>query len=770
MDRFDPSQLPRQLLHLSTLQLVAQAAPSFTHARSLPIHTLSDLLQDYLGLLASSAKARAELAGRDKVAVWDIGATIDEFGVGPIYELKDEAMKPGSPPTEDGGLRIPEVAHELAEHLDVRLPLPPIAQLAYDVLHPIELHTLHHLPDLMPSSIDSPPSDDSELEISPRRVKASTSPVKNGHRSNPSFTLVKQEPDVGHSLFLDAWDQDPAFDLEKEIDMLNLPMLGRGGMYAAAEEEQEPVDEDPALAWRDPSLIPPWVPDFLPPFPGMERQREAPLAARSRREQADSAWDGRPRGAQYAAGGDPWSAPIPYNTSMLSDMHPISHLPPLSPHPLSPTMEEDEPLLPRPTKRRRRAVSPLPSALDSLDAYRTALPEISHMPTYRRPNLDRRRAAAVIGLHPDLSIAGVDSLFGLLPMPWTRQPIRPPGYLPETATTAAIHPFNTALPHTATVPVPYHQGATGTHLAAPVPHPRVPTTLARAKDQLFKPSETNNNLAIYSRLTRIGPPGPLGPKGEALDYEYVGQTSIIALNVDWPVRRHDQRLPVRDDEGLGSGTVGGIGSVGGTGGASTPAASGIKLKLGRAGSASVVGSPAPATMPTPGPSTGTWLGGFASNGPPSASATPAYLSRADSPLLTVHRDSITSMGGGGVRYPSMSREASVASLPQEVADMLVANGIPLDQLESTALNLVDQAMTTSTNDLFNQIANDQSAAQFDASLFGFGNASGAFDPISSDGLLSGGEELKPPVGPISFKFPNKDDRGSGAGASTSTGH
>ncbi|SDA02326.1 BZ3501_MvSof-1269-A2-R1_Chr12-3g03544 [Microbotryum saponariae] len=711
MDRFDPSQLPRQLLHLSTLQLVAQAAPSFTHARSLPIHTLSDLLQDYLGLLASSAKARAELAGRDKVAVWDIGATIDEFGVGPIYELKDEAMKPGSPPTEDGGLRIPEVAHELAEHLDVRLPLPPIAQLAYDVLHPIELHTLHHLPDLMPSSIDSPPSDDSELEISPRRVKASTSPVKNGHRSNPSFTLVKQEPDVGHSLFLDAWDQDPAFDLEKEIDMLNLPMLGRGGIACL----------------EDPSLIPPWVPDFLPPFPGMERQREAPLAARSRREQADSAWDGRPRGAQYAAGGDPWSAPIPYNTSMLSDMHPISHLPPLSPHPLSPTMEEDEPLLPRPTKRRRRAVSPLPSALDSLDAYRTALPEISHMPTYRRPNLDRRRAAAVIGLHPDLSIAGVDSLFGLLPMPWTRQPIRPPGYLPETATTAAIHPFNTALPHTATVPVPYHQGS----------------TLQTERNE----QQPRHLLSTYAHRA----PWSFGPQGEALDYEYVGQTSIIALNVDWPVRRHDQRLPVRDDEGLGT-------------------ASGIKLKLGRAGSASVVGSPAPATMPTPGPSTGTWLGGFASNGPPSASATPAYLSRADSPLLTVHRDSITSMGGGGVRYPSMSREASVASLPQEVADMLVANGIPLDQLESTALNLVDQAMTTSTNDLFNQIANDQSAAQFDASLFGFGNAWGAFDPISSDGLLSGGEELKPPVGPISFKFPNKDDRGSGAGASTSTGH
>ncbi|SCV73099.1 BQ2448_7024 [Microbotryum intermedium] len=754
MERFAPSQLPRQLLHLSTLQLVTQAAPSFTHARSLPIHTLSDLLQDYLGLLASSAKARAELAGRDKVSVWDVGATMDEFDVAPIYELKDEAMKPKPPPTEDDGLRIPEVAHELTEHLGVRPPLQPIAQLAYDVLHPIELHTLHHLPDLMPSSIDSPPSDDSELDDPPQHVKASTSPGKKGHRSVPSVTFVKQEPDVGQSLFLDAWDQDPAFDLEREIDMLNLPMLGRGGIYAA-EEEQEQEDEDPALAWRDPSLIPPWVPDFLPPFPGMERQREAPLAARRRREQADSAWDGRPRGAQYAAGGDPWNAPIPYNTSMLSDMHPITHLPPLSPPPLSPTMEEDESLLPRLTKRRRRAVSPLPSALDSLDAYRAALPEISHMPTYRRPNLDRRRAAAVIGLHPDLSIAGVDSLFGLLPMPWTRQPTRPPGYLPETATTAAIHPFNTALPHTATVPVPYHQGAAGTHLAAPVPHPRVPTTLARAKDQLFKPSETNNNLTIYSRLTRIGPPGPLGPKGEALDYEYVGQTSIIALNVDWPVRRHDQRLPVRDDDGVGGGTMGGAVSAGGTGGTSTPAASGIKLKLGRAGSASVVGSPAPSTMPTPGPSTETWLGGFANNGPPSASAsaTPAYLSRADSPLLTMHRDSTSSMGGG--RYPSISREASVASLPQEVADMLVANGIPLDQLESTASCLVDQAMTTSTNDLFNQIANDQSAAQFDASLFGFGNPTTGFDPISSDGLTSGGEELKPPVGPISFKFTNK---------------
>lgn len=81
--------LASHLLHLSVLQLVTRSSP-FTHSRTLPLYTLSDLLADYLGLLAKSAKDAAELSGRDKVSVWDVGKALEEFGLGDINDMKEE--------------------------------------------------------------------------------------------------------------------------------------------------------------------------------------------------------------------------------------------------------------------------------------------------------------------------------------------------------------------------------------------------------------------------------------------------------------------------------------------------------------------------------------------------------------------------------------------------------------------------------------------------------------------------------------------------------
>jgi histone H3/H4 len=77
------------VLQLATLQLITRSAP-FTHVRTLPLHIFSDLLRDYLQLLAAAAKDTAEQAGRTKISVWDVGRALDEFGTSSMADLKDD--------------------------------------------------------------------------------------------------------------------------------------------------------------------------------------------------------------------------------------------------------------------------------------------------------------------------------------------------------------------------------------------------------------------------------------------------------------------------------------------------------------------------------------------------------------------------------------------------------------------------------------------------------------------------------------------------------
>lgn len=105
------------MLHLSTLQLVTRASP-FTHSRTLPLHTLSHLIQDYLGLLAQAAKDAAEHSGRDKVSIWDVGSALDQFGAGTLADLKDEVER-GDEGVGEEAQRIRELAQGLKGELSV---------------------------------------------------------------------------------------------------------------------------------------------------------------------------------------------------------------------------------------------------------------------------------------------------------------------------------------------------------------------------------------------------------------------------------------------------------------------------------------------------------------------------------------------------------------------------------------------------------------------------------------------------------------------------
>lgn len=400
--------------------------------------------------------------------------------------------------------------------------------------------------------------------------------------------------------------------------------LGGSGYVVTGQGEEE--DARPFPAWNDESEIPAYVPPFFPPFPGMERESPEALARRRRRARererdalaAATAQDrasgpntiGRAAAALMlggAASGDPWADAIPYSASSLATMaNEFGHS---LPTPSSPRSAATKKALEAASadkenggdagadvterrrrreagkRKRRRSLSPPPSATTSLSSFANIQPLIPHDPAFLPPNQLRRNAAGYIAFalqHPELNVSS-DSLFGSLPYAAPlRQATLPPGFLPDFAP-PLIHPFNTNLPFTVSNPVPYHPAAPTSILPAAPPNPRFPTPLSSIARELSFPlqfdtrpglrDQLHPNIALFARLRRIGPPGPLGPKGEALNYEYIGNTALLALSaVDWPERRHNAKLPRR----LGDDPEGGATGEGGAGGAGT----GIKLKLG----------------------------------------------------------------------------------------------------------------------------------------------------------------------------------------------
>lgn len=80
------SQLPQQLVNLSTLVLVSRAAAetatggAVTHARQQPLDALSHLVTSYLSLAATQATHAANLAGRTRIAPWDVLTALADIG------------------------------------------------------------------------------------------------------------------------------------------------------------------------------------------------------------------------------------------------------------------------------------------------------------------------------------------------------------------------------------------------------------------------------------------------------------------------------------------------------------------------------------------------------------------------------------------------------------------------------------------------------------------------------------------------------------------
>lgn len=332
--------------------------------------------------------------------------------------------------------------------------------------------------------------------------------------------------------------------------------------------------EESYSLWQSPSLIPSYVPDFLPPFPGMERKavgmNEPGKRKREKERERDAAaeaWAGI-----NTSTSDPWIDIVPYSASTIAQTNIIPILPSISP-----------PASPSGRLRRRKSLSPPPlAATSSLPAYLTEMPHIVATPpsyAFRNP---KRRSAATLMATSSLTLAS-DSLFGSIPIDSMRAASLEAGFYPDDVPFMPIHPFSTCLPWTISRPVPSRPSPHAL-LAAPPLNARTPTIVSQLAHQLSAPDAPD--LQLFSRLTRSGPPGPLSSAGKALEYCYVGDTGIVEPHFDWKRRFHNARLPKAATghaaEGKGD------------------AKTGIKLNLKRGslstggeGSSSAVASPAP---------------------------------------------------------------------------------------------------------------------------------------------------------------------------------
>lgn len=78
---FQSVDLPSQLMLLTALRLLTSAPrQNFTHARSGPVHVLSQVMEGYLGLIARQSREQAHLAGREQANVGDCMDALELMG------------------------------------------------------------------------------------------------------------------------------------------------------------------------------------------------------------------------------------------------------------------------------------------------------------------------------------------------------------------------------------------------------------------------------------------------------------------------------------------------------------------------------------------------------------------------------------------------------------------------------------------------------------------------------------------------------------------
>ena len=283
---------------------------------------------------------------------------------------------------------------------------------------------------------------------------------------------------------------------------------------------EDDADELPVARkslWPSLDDVPAHVPAFLPPFPGLQKQKTTADLARAAAKQADLQEDLLASSTAAAAAReqlapklhvnvhvDPWKQAIPFDRSSVAEQARASSSSERLPVPLPPQLsDQTEPL------------SSLPAFLSThldLTLNPPAAPDFN-------PNKSQYRRAAAAFLSASAR-AGEDSLFAAVPPLKIRFAKKTPGWLPYPLRLAPEDPDPTFMPfdgppyngtvvNSITFPV-----AASLMPLAPAPNPRLPNIF----QPLIAPLADKQRAKLFARTTRMGQPGKLDESGQTTPY------------------------------------------------------------------------------------------------------------------------------------------------------------------------------------------------------------------------------------------------------------
>lgn len=274
----------RQHLHSVTLRTLQ--AHSFNRASSQAAYTLTDVLQQYLTLLAATAKQHAEHSGRTSQGcnVWDVMAALSEVGV-EVDELEEfvlgEAADMKSYALTNRNVEVKERSdgHEEAENEDiVSRRLDSLADIQTSISVGLEKDPTVAIPlhyGRIPSPVPSSPSISSPVPPSsppPIPISGIQPTPPDGHFE----TSDKGKERAVHSIYdptllgLQSHGGAITMDLSTPppvVPPLVLPPsppISERGLSLPSSPDSRFSKRPRHAAWDPPEH----VPDFLPPFPG----------------------------------------------------------------------------------------------------------------------------------------------------------------------------------------------------------------------------------------------------------------------------------------------------------------------------------------------------------------------------------------------------------------------------------------------------------------------------------------------------------------------
>lgn len=541
----------------------------FHSVRSHPLRILTELTAAYLQLLGNAAREHAEQAGRTAVNALDARQAIQDYG-GSIEEIDDWArecqLDRGILSSNDALMHGDEAGRADADDLGAMLKgaLPPLR--CYSCL--IHMLTYGHYTDTAYNQAYRAPTQVLEYAPLTDREAAVVSAVQrndtllpflrydiqqavqkaidrdgDGYVSSSSSTSDEDAPSTSSSRGRSP--PPPSYQEATATATGTLSSRQREKLPARETYDEDDKENDPL--------------SFLPPFPDLDATQaslqtiiedESGRIVKRARRALDATLNMNMTGGANARknASIAWLRAVPYEASSLAEYEGGKFSVPsiqkekddgarimsVDGKPIEEVDLEEEDAF---------AASSLPYFLETFDWVALEYEQQGDQALLPLPHNSKRKRAAT-AIHSNILNPSDDSLSGSIPALPPRHAKKQAGWIPYPPINPDIadpsepggkairpfpiqlHPFTTQLPPSITEPVPQLVLPHASKVLAPPMHPRYPTAHTSIRTLL-----ESSSPALFSRTTRMGPPGPLLDNGAAGFYQIEQEKPIIP---GWP--------------------------------------------------------------------------------------------------------------------------------------------------------------------------------------------------------------------------------------------